>query len=201
MKPSEKRALREAKLKAAEQEAMSAPAPEKPAQEEAPQKENIQEENIQEENTSGAEHTPYVRKEGFFGAHIRLITFIITATLVLTVFGPLGVDMLVASKNNRGVTNLEDMSIDTVYTIHRNADVIEWKNLQKFNYSDYSYENEGGKYLVREYPIADSRLVLKVGGPKLASKPEYIQLIDYRSGEYVNVLLEDPRDFVKAIEE
>ena len=196
MKPSEKRALREAKLKAAEQEAMSAPAPEKPAQEEAPQKENIQ-----EENTTAAEHTPYVRREGFFGAHIRLITFIITATLVLTVLGPLGVDMLVASKNNRGVTNLEDMSIDTVYTIHRNADVIEWKNLQKFNYSDYSYENEGGKYLVREYPIADSRLVLKVGGPKLSSRPEYIQLIDYRSGEYVNVLLEDPRDFVRSIEE
>ena len=171
-------------------------APEKPAQEEAPQKENIQ-----EENTTAAEHTPYVRREGFFGAHIRLITFIITATLVLTVLGPLGVDMLVASKNNRGVTNLEDMSIDTVYTIHRNADVIEWKNLQKFNYSDYSYENEGGKYLVREYPIADSRLVLKVGGPKLSSRPEYIQLIDYRSGEYVNVLLEDPRDFVRSIEE
>ena len=192
MKPSEKRALREAKLKAAEQEAQeAAPEPKAMPQEEIPQ----------EENTPKAEHTPYKRKEGFFGAHIRLITFIITATLVLTVLGPLGVDMLVASKNNRGVTNLEDMSIDTVYTIHRNADVIEWKNLQKFNYSDYSYENEGGKYLVREYPIADSRLVLKVGGPKLASKPEYIQLIDYRSGEYVNVLLEDPRDFVKAIEE
>ncbi len=195
MKPSEKRALREAKLRAArEMDEQIAPRPEdKPENENAP--------SVESQEEKGPDNIPYKRKEGFFQAHIRLITFIITATLVLTVLGPLGVDMLVASKNNRGVENLEDMSIDTVYTIHKNADAIEWKNLKKFNYSDYSYDSDSGKYIVREYPIADSRLVLKVGGPKLASKPEFIQLIDYRSGQYVNVLAEDPRDFVRSIEE
>lgn len=190
MKPSERRALREARIKASEEEAEVA------ATEAAktPRTEN-------EVPAPEADHVPYKRREGFFGAHIRLITFIITATLCLTVLGPLGIDMLVASKNSKGVTNLKDMEISTVYLIHDNAAIIEWKNFKSFNYSDYSYENDSGKYTVREYPIADSRLVLKVGGPNSKNHPEFIQLIDYKTGEYVNVLVDDPRDFVSKTEE
>ena len=189
MKPSEKRALREQKLKAAEERASEVEVKaEAEVEEQVPSRE-------------GGEDKPYRRKEGFFGAHIRLITFIITATLCLTVLGPLGIDMLVASKNNKGVTDLKDMEINTVYLIHDNASVIEWKNFKNFNYTDYSYENDSGKYTVREYPIANSRLVLKVGGPNSKNRPEFIQLIDYKTGEYVNVLVDDPRDYVSKTEE
>ena len=185
MKPSEKRALREAKLRAEEQKLEA----EAPTKEEKP------------EDISDQGHGTYKRKEGFFQAHVRLITFIITATLVMTVLGPLGIDMLVASKNEKGVTNKKDMEISTVYLVHDNAAIIEWKNFDAFNYADLSYEHQNGRYIVREYPIANSRLVLKVGGPDSRVHPEYIQLIDYRSGEYVNVLVDDPRDFVTQIEE
>lgn len=193
MKPSEKRALREQRLREAEEPAQlenSAPdAMQSGAVEDLPQEPIVQ------------EYKPYKRKEGFFQAHVRLITFIITATLVMTVLGPLGIDMLVASKNNKGVTNLKDMEMETVFLIHDNASVIGWKNFEKFNYTDLSYESRTGKYFVREYPIANSDLVLKVGGPSTKNHPEYIQLIDYRSGEYVNVLVDDPRDFVRRQEE
>ena len=185
MKPSEKRALREAKLRAEEQKLEA----EAPTKEEKP------------EDISDQGHGTYKRKEGFFQAHVRLITFIITATLVMTVLGPLGIDMLVASKNEKGVTNKKDMEISTVYLVHDNAAIIEWKNFDAFNYADLSYEHQNGRYIVREYPIANSRLVLKVGGPDSRVHPEYIQLIDYRSGQYVNVLVDDPRDFVSTIEE
>lgn len=202
MKPSEIRAMREAMRREAEEEAR------KKAEEVNSPKASAQVEDkpealgaLEPEQKLEEERKPYKRKEGFFQAHIRLITFIITATLVMTVLGPLGIDMLVASKNNNSVTNLKDMDIDTVYLIHDNASIIEWKNFKNFNYSDYSYENNSGRYTVREYPIANSRLVLKVGGPSLDSFPEFIQLIDYRSGEYVNVLVDDPRDFVKSLEE
>ena len=202
MKPSEIRAMREAKLREAEEEAR------KKAEEVNSPKASAQVEDkpealgaLEPEQKPEEERKPYKRKEGFFQAHVRLITFIITAALVMTVLGPLGIDMLVASKNNNSVTNLKDMDIDTVYLIHDNAAGIEWKNFKNFNYTDYSYENSSGGYTVREYPIANSRLVLKVGGPSLKSFPEYIQLIDYRSGEYVNVLVDDPRDFVRSLEE
>ena len=193
MKPSEKRALREQRLREAEEPAQlenSAPdVMQSGAVEDLPQEPIVQ------------EYKPYKRKEGFFQAHVRLITFIITATLVMTVLGPLGIDMLVASKNNKGVTNLKDMEMETVFLIHDNASVIGWKNFEKFNYTDLSYESRTGKYFVREYRIANSDLVLKVGGPSTKNHPEYIQLIDYRSGEYVNVLVDDPRDFVRRQEE
>ena len=202
MKPSEIRAMREAKLREAEEEAR------KKAEEVNSPKASAQVEDkpealgaLEPEQKPEEERKPYKRKEGFFQAHVRLITFIITAALVMTVLGPLGIDMLVASKNNNSVTNLKDMDIDTVYLIHDNASIIEWKNFKNFNYSDYSYESNSGRYTVREYPIANSRLVLKVGGPSLDSFPEFIQLIDYRSGEYVNVLVDDPRDFVRSLEE
>ncbi len=182
MKPSERRALKEEKLR---------------------QTEDKTENSYVNDNFEAAEteETPYKRKEGFFQAHIRLITFIITATLVLTVLGPLGVDMLVASRNNKTVDNMKDIDIETVYAIYDNATVIEWKNFRNFNYTDYSYDNKDGKYIVREYPVSSSRLVLKVGGSSLDPHPDYAQLIDYRTGKYVNVLIEDPRDFVKGSEE
>jgi len=203
MKPSEKRALREAKLREAEEAA-------KKEVEEAILRDDaaalVTEDSSRptdglEPSSVEQERVPYRRREGFFQAHVRLITFIITATLVMTVLGPLGIDMLVASKNNPTVTDRKDMEMATVFLIHDNAATIEWKNFKNFNYTDYSYENRSGKFTVREYPIANSRLVLKVGGSSLSAFPEYIQLIDYRSGEYVNVLVEDPRDFVKQIED
>lgn len=188
MKPSEKRALKEQKLREAEESIQT--------RELIP--EEVEPETVERQAQEGK---PYKRKEGFFQAHVRLITFIITATLVMTVLGPLGIDMLVASKNNKGVTNLKDMDIETVYLIHDNASIIQWKNFEKFNYSDLSYDSKTGKYFVREYPIANSDLVLKVGGPSTKTHPDYAQLIDYRSGEYVDVLVDDPRDFVKRQEE
>ena len=203
MKPSEIRAMREAKLRESE-EAAKREAEEAALRE---QKATLKSESSPESEMSyepastEPQRVPYKRKEGFFQAHVRLITFIITATLVMTVLGPLGIDMLVSSKNNKGVTNRKDMEMSTVYLVHDNAAIIEWKNFDNFNYSDLSYEHQNGRYIVREYPIANSRLVLKVGGPDSRVHPEYIQLIDYRSGQYVNVLVDDPRDFVSTIEE
>ena len=192
MKPSEKRALEAEKRRLAEERAAS----------------EMQEQEVTSTLTDTPQgsddakpYKPYKRKEGFFQSHIRLITFIITATLVLTVLGPLGIDMLVAAKKDKVVNNKKDIDITTVYSIYDNADVIEWKNFRNFNYTDYSYDAKNGEYYVREYPISNSRLVLKVGGSSLNTQPDYVYLIDYRSGEYIDVLKNDPRDFVKSTEQ
>ena len=192
MKPSEKRAFEAEKRRMAEERA----AVEKQKQD-APS-------TVTDTPQCGEDappRKPYKRKEGFIQSHIRLITFIITAALVLTILGPLGIDMLVAAKKDKVVNNKKDIDITTVYSIYDNADVIEWKNFRNFNYTDFSYDAKNGEYYVREYPISNSSLVLKVGGSSLNTQPDYIYLIDYRSGEYINVLKEDPRDFVKSTEQ
>ena len=192
MKPSEKRAFEAEKRRIAEERAAS----------------EMQEQEVTSTLTDTPQgsddvkpYKPYRRKEGFFQSHIRLITFIITATLVLTILGPLGIDMLVAAKKDKVVNNKKDIDITTVYSIYDNADVIEWKNFRNFNYTDYSYDSKNGEYYVREYPISNSRLVLKVGGSSLNTQPDYVYLIDYRSGEHIDVLKDDPRDFVKSTEQ
>ena len=202
MKPSERRALEAEKRAQREAEARERELTKK-------NKDTSTEENISVSEDTMAEQTdsadipqsaePYKRKEGFFQSHIRLITFIITATLILTVLGPIGIDMLVAAKRDKVINNKEDISIDRVYSVYDNASVIEWKNFRNFNYTDYSYESQSGDYQVREYPISGLRLKLKVGGPKLSNRPDYVYLIDYKTGEYINVLKEDPRDFVRLI--
>lgn len=192
MKPSEKRAFEAEKRRMAEERA----AVEKQKQD-APS-------TVTDTPQCGEDAPPckpYKRKEGFIQSHIRLITFIITAALVLTILGPLGIDMLVAAKKDKVVNNKKDIDITTVYSIYDNAEVIEWKNFRNFNYTDFSYDAKNGEYYVREYPISNSSLVLKVGGSSLNTQPDYIYLIDYRSGEYINVLKEDPRDFVKSTEQ
>lgn len=192
MKPSEKRALEAEKRRIAEERAAS-----EIQKQDAPSTVT----DTPQGSYDAKPYKPYKRKEGFFQSHIRLITFIITATLVLTVLGPLGIDMLVAAKKDKVVNNKKDIDITTVYLIYDNAEVIEWKNFRNFNYTDYSYDAKNGEYFVREYPISNSRLILKVGGSSLNPQPDYVYLIDYRSGEYIDVLKDDPRDFVKLTEQ
>ena len=143
----------------------------------------------------------YQRKEGFIQSHVRLITFIITAALVLFVLGPLGIDMLVASKNDKIVKNKEDISIETVYKIYDLYDGVHWGSFKNFNYTDYSDKVEGVLIYEREYPVKDSRLVVKAGGSSMKDSPEYIYLIDYRNGVRIDLKKEDPRNYVKTMTE
>lgn len=144
---------------------------------------------------------PYKRKEGFIQSHIRLITFIITTVLVLFVVGPVGIDMLVAHRNAKTVDSMQDISIETIYSIYDNADIIQWSSFKNFNYTDYSDSHDGVTTYERTYPVKDSRLVLKVGGESTLNRPEYIQLIDYRSGKFIDVYKYDPREFIRDLDD
>ena len=63
---------------------------------------------------------------------------------------------------------------------------MSWSSLEKFNYTDYSFEKEGKTTYLREYEIEGTSLVLRVGGPSLTSSPDYVRLIDYFNGESVD---------------
>ena len=209
MKPSEKRALeaekraqREAEARERELEREAAKSKKKEYVPDAytesvdNQETNFEQRTEPEKNTAG-----YKRKEGFIQSHIRLITFIITAALVLFVLGPLGIDMLVASKNNKIVNNKDDISIETVYKIYDLYDSVHWGSFKNFNYTDYSDKVDGILMYEREYPVKGSSLVVKAGGSSMSDSPEYIYLIDYRNGVRIDLKKEDPRNYVKSMDE
>lgn len=128
-------------------------------------------------------------REGFFGSHIRLITFIITFTLVLTVLGPWGIDKLVSMKRNdyegKDVTDKNNMTVQDLLIIADKGANMRWSDLDAFNYTDlsYNYKDEKtkkkGTYYIREYVISEE-LVLKVQGYSLIGAPGYAQLYFYR---------------------
>ncbi len=202
MKPSEKRALeaeKRAQREAAEREReLEREAKRTKKEEELPESDTIgnTEQASPDDNLTG-----YKRKEGFIQSHIRLITFIVTSALVLFVLGPLGIDMLVASKNDKIVNNKEDISIETVYKIYDLYDSIHWGSFKNFNYTDYSDKVEGILVYEREYPVKNSRLVVKAGGSSMSDRPEYIYLIDYKNGKRIDLKKEDPRGYVKSMDQ
>ena len=55
---------------------------------------------------------------------------------------------------------------------------------------------DDGKYYTREYPIADTLLVLQVGGYNMNGHPEYIYLISLTDSQYINVAKDNVERFV-----
>lgn len=157
--------------------------------------------DAQGERAQNSNSTPYKRKEGFVQSHVRLITFIITSLVVLFVLGPLGVDMLVAKRNQATVQNKEDITIEMVCRIYDSYKSIDWDSFDDYNYDDHSDRKEGYLIIEREYPVKDTALVVKAGGSSRYQKPEYIYLIDYKTGNIVNLAKEDPREYIKSHKE
>ena len=189
MKPSEKRALEAEKRRRAEEIRLRSENPEETS-------EDVSLRSLQQTERNTSQH-----REGFIQSHIRLITFFVTVILVIFVLSPIGIDLFIANRRDKSVSGGENMTLNTVYAIHDNADNMKWSYLEKYSYTDYSYDSKNGKYLVREYSIADSRLVLKVGGSSVGTALDYAHLINYSTGDYIDVLKNDPRDFVKSIEQ
>ena len=232
MKPSERRAL-EAEMR---------------AQKEAEQREKLLEAKSkrQESANHGAVHNPATpsreekmnsnaeykklpeeeiivkgdgyHRESFFGRHVKLITFIICLTLIVTVIGPWGIDRMV-DKGRQDiygdeVMNKNDLSVKGVMMLAQMGETITWDTFENLNYIDYSFEKNDVLTQIREYPIEGTSLVLRVGGTatgkvteykitgtnivlfrksdmKLPETPDYVRLIDYSNGEFVDDIRKD----------
>ena len=135
------------------------------------------------------------KTETFFSNNSRLIAFIITSVLIITVFSPFAIDMLLERlDDNKTVTDKKDMTIQHVYVISENYGSITWKSFEQFNYTDMSRDD--GKYYTREYPISDGKFVLKVGGKTMSGQPEYMYLISLIDDKYINLAQDNVKKFV-----
>ena len=205
MKPSERRALLEQKRAAKEAEAQrraeadtyggepnESIEPTKPSESNSPRSFG---------NRVSAERDDKVvkamKKEGFFSKHVMLITGVI-ASLVIILGVAVGVDYLKEFVKENKYTVYDDgvnIDMESVNILHDNFYIVEWRHLDGFNYTDYSYTKTGGKYILREYPIEGTELVVRMGGPEKQKEPDFIYIRDYESGEYIDISVDDPYYF------
>ena len=141
-------------------------------------------------------------RESFFGSHIRLITFIISVTLVMTVLGPWAIDMLVSRSRegwakNEVQNDLADITIEDILRIEHSG-VYKWESFSGFNYVD----NSDTKEYEREFFFKESEnLSVKLISDSDKGVPDMIILIDYNSPKgmenNVNLLKGSAEDFLK----
>ena len=200
MKPSEKRALLEKKRMEKEAEALRRESEDMQATHEdiAPAVDGQAEPSELFEKAARPKRQRRQR-ESFFSRHVMIIAALITSIAVIggVVFGIDALARFVDDNKTVVVDDKIDIDIESVYILHDNFYSAQWKHLVDFNYEDFSYTKKGGKYILREYPVADSTLVLKVGGPEESAMPDFMYLIDYDNKLRIDISIDDPRYFVQ----
>ena len=207
MKPSEKRALDAEKRAQREAEQR-----EKLLEAKSKRQESLAERRTEEESERVNTSADYKKlpeeeievqgdgyhRESFFGRNVKFITFIVCMALILTVLGPWGVDMLVEKSRaqyvNDEIVNKLDLSVSGLELLADMGSTLSWDDLANLNCTVF----EDSKDIVKEYPIKDTYLTLRVEGTSSSKYPEIVRLIHYDSGEYVNDIRKQSIDKIIA---
>ena len=141
-------------------------------------------------------------RESFFSNHVRLITFIISITLVLTVLGPWGIDMLVSKSrqewNGDNSQEGKKLTVNIVIALSDKGYDMTWADLNGFGYEDSSYTKKGKTTYNHKYSFEESEsLCLEVIGSTNTGSPDIVRLIDYGSGEYIDIRKEAADAFLE----
>lgn len=194
MKPSEKRALREAKLREAENaidvDVISDPAADMT-------------QNITAKDKKGKsildDDVESMRKESFFQNNVKLVTFIITVTLLFALIGPFSVIRIVKLvEENRHVRDAEDITIAQIKQIAKSKPYITWSQFEGFNYEDQSTKTN----TVREYSVKEAGFSLIVRGAKNDTVyPDNVHLLysDDNGTTFVDIRVNGIDGFLEAI--
>jgi hypothetical protein len=141
-------------------------------------------------------------REGFFGRNVRLITFIITATLVLTVLGPWGIDMMVGRSRStwadKGAEDGVPLTVAKVVAFSEMGYDFTWAHLDGYGYEDSSYTKKGKTTYNHKYLFEESdMLCLEVIGSSDKGVPDIVRLIDYESGDFIDIRKDDAYEFLQ----
>ena len=137
-------------------------------------------------------------KGSFFSNNARLIAFIITTAVALFVIGPLGYDIYLnvrdAQRQGTQVEGKGEMTVEALIDLAEYGEQITWSSMESFTYTEYS----GGD--VREFVVEGTSLTVRVGKSKNSKYPEYVRLINYRTGALVEEVrgmsVYDLKDFI-----
>lgn len=198
MKPSEKRALMEAKKKELEAQ-------------------NNANDSVPDEDVGAcdivANHTlkdkkgktildddvESMRKEGFFQNHVKLITFIITVSLLFALIGPFSIIRIIENiEESRHYKDGETLTIEKIEQIAKKKVLITWSDFDGYSYEDQSTKSA----LVREYYVKEEGYFLVVRGSK--NDPEYPDNVHFMHSDengtsFIDLRTQDIKGFLAAI--
>ena len=139
-----------------------------------------------------------LHRESFFSNNARLIAFIITTAVALFVIGPLGYDIYLnvrdAQSKGTQVEGKGNMTIEALIDLADYGEQITWSSMEVFNYTEYS----GGD--IREFIVEGTDLTVRVGKSKNSKYPEYVRVINYKTGALIEEVrgmsVYDLKDFI-----
>ena len=206
MKPSERRALMEEKNRMRE-EASSASQTENLSSNESQFPEDLSDCDVKANHTLKNKNGKTIldddvesmRKEGFFQSHVKLITFIITVSLLFMLIGPFSVIRIVEMvEESRHFRDGETLTVEQIKIIANNKPMITWSD-----FDGYSYEDQSTKTTtVREYYVKEDGYSLVVRGPKSDTKfPDNVHLMysDDNGTTFIDLRTEDIKGFLAVI--
>ena len=207
MKPSERRALMEEKERL-RKEASAASAKESISSNESVSPEDLSDCDVKSNHTvknkkgksvldDGVEST---RKEGFFQSNVKLITFIITVSLLFMVIGPVSVIRRVELvEESRHYKDGKAITVEEIKDIANAGAMIQWSDFDGYGYEDQSTK----KATVREYYVADTGYFLVVRGDKNDKVyPDNVHLMysDDNGTTFIDLRTDNINEFLRAIE-
>ena len=198
MKPSERRALKEAKEKPLEMEnppewTDGVPDPDGFDIRKGHSIKNKRGKSILDDNVES------MRKESFFQNHVKLITFIVTVSILFMLIGPFSIIRIIEMvEENKHFSDGETLTVEQIQVIARNRAMITWSD-----FDGYSYEDQSTKTTtVREYFVKEAGFYLVVRGPK--SDPKYPDNVHFMYSDdngttFIDLRTEDIKGFLAAI--
>lgn len=195
MRPSERRALKEEKLRAEEREReLEARAEKLEAGEDEPGNYTVIKDKKKTRRLPEGYH-----REGFIQSHIKLITFIVCVVVFLAAAGPFSIYKILQYVEESSFSDKTDgrpITMNNAYGLSDKGELVRWSDFTPYNYEDLSYDHENGRYIKRQYNIEDSSFYIWVGGNTDKGVPDYVWLINGDDGTLIDLLREDARAFV-----
>ncbi len=204
MKPSERRALMEEKNRMREE----ASATESISSNESDITEDLADYDIKSNHTIKSKKGKNIidddsvstRKEGFFQSNVKLITFIITVSLLFVLIGPFSIIRIIeVVEENRHYKDGATMTIEDIGGIAAHKTMISWSDFDGYGYEDQSTK----KTKVREYYVAERGYFLVVrGSDKDGNYPDSVHFMysDENGTTVIDLRTDNLKEFLATIE-
>ena len=144
--------------------------------------------------------TVSTRKEGFFQSNVKLITFIITVSLLFMLIGPFSIIRIIETiEENRHYKDGATMTLDDIKDIAAYKTMISWSNFDDYGYEDQSTKNTK----VREYYVEERGYFLVVrGSDKEGKYPDSVHFMysDDNGTTVIDLRTDNLKEFLATIE-
>ncbi len=135
------------------------------------------------------------RRSNFFYEHVKLITAIITAAVILCGVCVLEVrDLVMDIREEREQAGKELISITYVEGLTHMNEYVSWKHLSRFRFD----KSETSHSVTWTLDVADTNYRVMISGSATNKAPTFVYLYDMKTGDHMNLNEDDFDSFIAA---